>query len=149
MAISAPPRQRRRPWSRSEPRPHPTVLMAETSLLLTVLVIVVVVIFAVVAFVAIRGVGRPGYQATIEDITPYGSSQVAVDFQVSNLGATPGTPTCQIDMSSSASAFTGSGSFTPSRPIPGSSSAEYWVMIPVTTGGATHVNDNSSSVGCH
>ncbi len=147
MAISTPPRQRRRPWSRPEP-PHPTVMIAETSLLLSVIVIVMVVIFAIVAFVAIQGIGRRGYQATIENITPYGSSQVAVDFQVSNLGASPARPTCEIDVSSSASAFTGSASFTPSRPIPGSSSTEYWVMIRVTPDGATHVNGNSSSVGC-
>ena len=142
MAISTPQREPRH-WSRSEP-PRPTVFIAETSLLLTVLVVVMVLIAAVVV---IGNIG-PNYQATIEEITPSGSSQVIVEFQVVNVGGSPATPTCEIDMSSSASAFTGQGTFKPNHSIPGRSSAEYSVLIPVTTDGATRVNFNSSSVGC-
>ncbi len=145
MAISAPPRPRGQ-WSRSEPH-RPSVIVTETSLLLTVLAVAAVVVAGVVAFVVIGNIG-PNFQGTIERITPIGSSQVVVELQVANLGGSRATPTCQIDMSSSASAFTGATSFRPQHPIPGRSAAVYSILIPVTTDGATRVNSDASNVGC-
>jgi hypothetical protein len=110
-------------------------------------VLLTVITAAAVVFIVVWNIG-PSYQATIEQITPTGSSRVIVEFQVKNLGGSPATPTCQIDMSSSAAAFTGTRTFTANRPIPGSSVASYSVLIPVTTDGAARVNFKSSNVSC-
>jgi hypothetical protein len=141
-------------WSRppalSEPPPEdaPSVLVAESSLLLTIVVVAMVVIIATAAFVAIGRIGGPTYQATIENLTPYGASQVFAEVRVTNLTRTPAIPTCEVDLSSSAAAFTGTGTFKLDRPVSGLSSVNYSILISLTTHGAAHVNINSSSVGC-
>ncbi len=124
------------------------MVVAESSLVLTSFVIAMVVIIAIAAFVAIGRIGGPTYQATIETLAPQGASQVIADVQVTNLTGTPATPTCEVDLSSSAAAFSGTGTFTLNRPVPGMSSVRYSILIPLTTDGASHVNINSSSVGC-
>ena len=151
MAISTPPRTRP-PLPRFEPPlpKSPTVLRAESSLFeWTVLMVVVVVIAAIAAFVVVGTVGGPGYQATIQDVTPSGSSQVIVEVQVRNLASAPATPTCVVDMSSPASAYTGEGTMTVLQPIPARAWATYSVSVPVTAGGATSVGIVWSSVSCH
>jgi len=155
MPISTAPRQRGRAlWSRPAAPSEPpledakSVVVAESSLVLTSFVIAMVVIIAIAAFVAIGRIGGPTYQATIETLAPQGASQVIADVQVTNLTGTPATPTCEVDLSSSAAAFSGTGTFTLNRPVPGMSSVTYSILIPLTTDGASHVNINSSSVGC-
>ena len=140
-----------RPTTPSEPgHEHETgVPTAKRSPLLTFVAIAVVLGIAVAAFVAIASIGGPSYQATIRSITPDGASQVIVDVQVTNLGATASTPTCQVDVSSSAGAFTGTGTFKLNRPLSKSSSATQSTLIHVTTDGATRVNIVSSSAVCN
>ena len=111
-------------------------------------VIAVVLGIAVAAFVVIASIGGPDYQATIQNITPDGASEVIVDVQVTNLGGAASTPTCEVDVSSSAGAFTGTGTFQLNRPLSKSSSATQSTLIHVTTDGATRVNVNSSSATC-
>jgi len=155
MALSTAPRQRERPlWSApashsDPPLGAPSVLVAESSLLLTVFIIAMGILLAIVAFVCIRSIGDPSYQATIEGIMPSGSSQVIVNVQVQNLGSSPATPTCDVEVSSSAAAFTGAGTFTVDRPIPAGLSVQYDLLVQVTSDGATNVNASSSSASCH
>jgi len=151
MAISTLPRVRRPATRLEHPLPErPTVLRAESSLLeLTVLVVVIAAIAVIAGFVVVGSISGPGYQATIENVVPYTSSEVIVDFQVKNLGESPATPTCVIDTSSSAFAVTGEGSMTAGQPLPAQAWATYHVVIPVTSGGATSVGVGASSVTCH
>ncbi len=129
---------------------HPTALRAESSLLeFTVLVVVIAVIAAIVGVVVVRSFGGPSYQTTIENIVPYTSNEVIVDFQVTNLGGAAVTPSCVVDVSSSASAVTGEGTLTAPQPIPARSWATYHVVIPVTGGDPTRVGVGASSVTCH
>jgi len=116
---------------------------------LTVLMVVVVVMAALAAFVFVGSIGGPGYQATIQDVTPSNSSEVIVDIQVRNLASAPATPTCVVDMSSPASAYTGEGTMTALQSIPARAWATYHISVPVTAGGATSVGIAWSSVSCH
>jgi len=89
------------------------------------------------------------YTATIQQIIPNGASQVVVNLQVRNVGNSPGRPTCQVNMESSAGAFSGSATFQPSHPLSQGSSTTYEVLVNVTTGGAERVNFSASSVACN
>ncbi len=151
MAISTPPRVRKQTARLEPPLPdRPSVFRTESSLLeLTVLVVVIAVVAAMVGFVVVRSFGAPTYQATIENVMAYTSNEVMVDFQVRNLGDAPATPSCVVDVSSSASAVTGEGAMTMLRPIPARSWATYHVVVPVSDGGAMRVGMAASSVACH
>jgi hypothetical protein len=54
-----------------------------------------------------------------------------------------------VNMTSPAGAFSGEGTLKANQPIPGGSWATYSIMVPVTSDGATRVDSDSSSVGCH
>jgi hypothetical protein len=109
--------------------------------------VLVAVAVAATVFVVERAEGAH-YQATIEQITPWGSSQLIVTLQVKNLGGAPESPTCRVDMNSPAYAFTGGATMSAHRPIPAGSTATYDVIVPVTDGGATHMDFNTSNVDC-
>jgi len=148
MAIAAPPRQWGEPPGAETLHRGPAAVVVESSLLLGVLTAAAVVIAAMVLVVMVHNLGGASYRATIEDIVPIGSSQVAVEIQVTNLEGARATPTCEVHVSSAASAFTGESTFTADRPMVGASSATYSVLVSVTTDGATRVSDASSGVGC-
>ena len=148
MAISAPPRQPPRTPSAEPLHGGQAVLVAESSLLLGALTVATVVIAAIVLVVMVRSIGGPSYRATIEDIIPVGSSQVAVEIRVTNLGGSPAAPICQVHMSSAASAYTGESTIKADRPVPAGSSARYSVLVAVTTDGAARVGYSASGVGC-
>jgi hypothetical protein len=148
MALTTLPREEQRTPQSRLPWPRPEVpWVPERRHVLWGLVLVAAIIAASV-FV-LQSAGRTSYQATIEDVLPYGSSQVIVSIQVKNLGGSPATPTCTVNMTSPAGAFSGEGTLKATQPIPGGSWATYSVIIPVTSNGATHVDSDSSSVGCH
>ena len=151
MAIATPPRTRRQAPSFEPPlHKRPTALRAESSFLeVTLLMVVVVVIATVAAFVVLGTFGGPGYQVTIQDVTPYSSSEVIVAVQVRNLARAPATPKCVVDMSSPASAYTGEGTLTAVQPIPAGSWATYRLLVPVTAGGADSVGIPWSSASCY
>ena len=109
--------------------------------------VLVAVAVAATVFVVGRAEGAH-YQATIEQITPWGSSQLIVTLQVKNLGGAPESPTCRVDMNSPAYAFSGGATLSAHRPIPAGSTATYDVIVPVTDGGATHMDFNASNVDC-
>jgi hypothetical protein len=107
----------------------------------------VIVAVAATVFIVQRAQGAH-YQATIQQITPWGSSQLIVTVQVKNLGGAPETPTCRVDMNSPAYAFSGSATLSTHRAISAGSAATYDVIVPVTDGGATHMAFDASNVDC-
>ena len=102
---------------------------------------------AAIVFVVQHETGNR-YQDTIAGITPYGSSQVIVTIQVTNLRSSAFTPTCRVDMNSPAYAFSGTRTFAANHPIPGGSGAEYDLIVPVTSSGSTHIAIATSNVNC-
>jgi hypothetical protein len=110
--------------------------------------IVVVAVAATAAVFVLQHETGNRYQDAIAEITPYGPSQVIVTIQVTNLRSSAFTPTCRVDLNSPAFAFSGSGTLAANQPIPGGSGAEYDVIVPVTSGGSTHIAFATSNVNC-
>ena len=109
--------------------------------------VLVVLALAATVFVIQRAQGFH-YEATIQQITPWGSSQLFVTVQVRNLGGATATPTCQVDINSPVYAYTGTATVSGVGPIRAGSTATFEVIVPVTDGGATHISFNTSNVDC-
>ena len=112
------------------------------------LALILVVLALTIGFVVLAGASVT-FQSTLTSITPVDESTVTVTVQVENLGGTAAAPTCVIDLSSSAQAYTGTATIQPSAPIAAGQVANYYVQVPLTTDGSTHVNLASSMVTCH
>jgi hypothetical protein len=110
-------------------------------------IVVAVLAVAATVFVVQRAQGTH-YEATIQQITPWGSSQLFVTVQVKNLGGASATPACRVDINSPVYAYSGTAMVPAVRPIPAGSTATYEVMVPVTDEGATHISFNTSNVDC-
>ena len=110
--------------------------------------IVVVAVVATGAVFVLQHETGNRYQDAIAEITPYGPSQVIVTIQVTNLRSSAFTPTCRVDLNSPAFEFSGIGTLAANQPIPGGSGAEYDVIVPVTSGGSTHIAFATSNVNC-
>jgi len=148
MAVTTPPRVHRpiprtpvlwRPRAEERWRPRGGYLLIAVALVGLVVSIAVVVV--------LQGSGVR-YQADLTSITPLDPSTVMVTMQVENLGSKAATPTCDIEVNSSAYAYTGTASIEPNHPLAAGSWATYYVEVPVTTDGATSVNLSSSSAMC-
>jgi hypothetical protein len=102
----------------------------------------------VIVFVVLAG-NSAAYQAMVTNITPVDQSTVMVTIQVVNLRSTAAVPACDIALSSSAQAYTGTASIRSPTPIAAGFAATYHVEVPVTADGATRVNLVSSMATCH
>jgi len=114
-----------------------------------VLIILLMVGLIVATTIFLIPSSGPSYTATVTHIATVDSSTVVATIQVWNVRDHPERPTCDIELNSSAGAFTGAGSMTANEPIAAGRQATYEVGVPVTTNGATMIDLKSSTVSCH
>ncbi len=106
------------------------------------------VIAGIILFTAEYGGVASSYSGTIEWISPVGSSQIDVGVGVTNLGTSPATPTCRVDVNSPNGFATGVWTFKASGPILGGSGGYFKMRIPVTNNAASSVTLGASNVSC-
>ncbi len=109
------------------------------------------VVLAIVV-VEVWGAGA-GYQGVVTSVTPVGADQVAVTVEVSNATGTAGSPTCQIQLYSSAyvagdAGATGLATFTVGRSIPAGATSVSVHVVTVTAGRADAISVEGSSISC-
>ena len=108
----------------------------------------------VVAIVIASGTGGTSYSATISSLDQTGDSQVIATIAVTNQQHVAASPTCVVQVYSAAYVAGGTGAsgtatFKPPTAIAAGQSDVYQVAITTTSGRASAVTIDASSITCH
>jgi len=133
------------PHTAGAPPPDDQKRFGEAVLIVFVMILLVA---ATSIFVVVTN-GHQSYTATVTQLTTVDSNTVVATIQVWNDQHQAGRPTCDVELNSSAGAFTGTATVTAGEPIAAGRQATYQVGVMVTTDGATMIDLKSSTVSCH
>jgi hypothetical protein len=149
MALTMPPRVQR-PRRRVHAFPYPSDDDRWRVASYVVVALVLVALTGVTLMVFLGRTTQPDrYEATLLDVTPLDPNTVRVAIRVLNQGPTTAMPTCTVELSSWAGAYTGTASTRPSAAIAPGTWAIYYSDVPVTTNGAIRVGLAKSTASCH